>query len=86
MFGSDAPDSFRNGMSDTLEKALNEDRERILREFSLDTGDSALARMRKELLDVVEQHRKDATLFQQEVRIALAEMSAQGRGGTQHHP
>ena len=141
MLGSDAPDSFLNGMSQTLEKALNEDRERILREFSLnnsdsalnrlvrelrenhgkltgnlqdsikevvsefsldnqdsalsrlvnrvenaqkkisaefslDTGDSALARMRKELLEVLEQHRKDATLFQQEVRSALAEMSA----------
>jgi hypothetical protein len=141
MLGSDAPDSFLNGMNQTLEKALNEDRERILREFSLnnsdsalnrlvrelkenhgkltgnlqdsikevvsefsldnensalsrlvnrvenaqkrisaefslDTGDSALARMRKELLEVLEQHRRDASTFQQEVRSALAEMTA----------
>ncbi|WP_041068198.1 hypothetical protein [Thiolapillus brandeum] len=141
MLGNDAPDSFLRGMTRTLEKALNDDRERILREFSLnesnsalnrlvrelkenhgkltgnlqdsikevvsefsldnensalsrlvnrvenaqkrisaefslDTGDSALARMQKELLEVLEQHRKDATAFQQEVRSALAEMSA----------
>lgn len=59
-----------------LVKRVEKAQQRISAEFSLDSGDSALARMQKELLAVLEQHRKDSTDFQQEVRTALAEMTA----------
>lgn len=48
----------------------------ISSEFSLDADGSALARMKRELLDVLDKHKKDNTDFQQEVRTALADMTA----------
>jgi hypothetical protein len=59
-----------------LVKRVEKAQQKISAEFSLDASDSALARMKKELLAVLEQHRRDSTAFQQEVRTALAEMSA----------
>lgn len=71
-FSLDNEDSALSRLVNRVEKA----QKKISAEFSLDSSDSALARMKKELLEVLEQHRRDSTAFQQEVRTALAEMTA----------
>jgi hypothetical protein len=48
----------------------------ISRELTLDESTSALARMRKELLDVLDAHRQSSAAFQEEVKVALAAMAA----------
>ncbi len=72
MLGSDAPDSFLNGMTQTLEKALNEDRERILQEFSLNNSDSALNRLVRELK---ENHGKLTSNLQDSIKEVVSEFS-----------
>ena len=71
-FSLDNEESALSRLVNRVENA----QKRISAEFSLDSSDSALARMKKELLEVLEQHRRDSNAFQQEVRTALAEMTA----------
>ena len=59
----------------------------ISSQFSLDEEGSALARMRKELLEVIEKEHKSNSEFQLEVMKALTEMTArkqEAQRGTQH--
>ena len=46
-------------------------------EFSLDKEDSALTRMRKELLDGIEKHQKTNVDFQNDIARTLGEMAGQ---------
>ena len=70
-FSLDKEDSALSRLMSRVEGA----QQKITREFSLDEEDTALARMQKKLLDVLENQRQTNTQFQEEVKIALAEMS-----------
>ncbi len=48
----------------------------ITSEFSLDNKQSSLARMKEELLEVLKKHDRDNRDFREEVKVALAAMSA----------
>ena len=68
-------------------KALEERIGHVAGEFSLDKEDSALARMRRELLDVLERERRSNAEFQREITSALAAMTArrqEAEKSTQH--
>jgi hypothetical protein len=59
-----------------LVRRVDEAQQRISREFSLDDGSSALARMQHELMSVLESHRESTARFQEEVRTTLASIQA----------
>ena len=59
----------------------------ITREFSLDDDQSALARLRRELLGVLKEHTVSNAEFQEQVKVALAQMTArrqEAERSTQH--
>lgn len=70
-FSLDKKDSALSRLVSRVEDAQR----KITREFSLDKKDAALARMQTTLLDVLEKQRKTNAQFQEEVKIALAEMN-----------
>ena len=74
-FSLDKEDSALSRMVSQVETAQN----RISREFSLDAEDSALARMRRELMETLDQQQRTSVRFQEEVKVALAEMAATKR-------
>jgi hypothetical protein len=71
-FSLDSPDSALSRLVGRVEQAQRT----ISAEFSLDSDTSALTRMRRELMNVLEAHRKQSTDFQQEVLGALQAMKA----------
>lgn len=71
-FSLDKEDSALSRLMSRVEGA----QQKITREFSLDEEDTALARMQKKLLDVLENQQQANTQFQEEVKIALAEMNS----------
>ena len=82
-FSLDREDSALSRLMSRVEGAQRQ----ISREFSLDEDGSVLARMRKELLEVIETGHKSNVVFQQEVVTTLAAMTArkeEGKRGTQH--
>jgi len=72
LLSAENPEGFLQGMNQVLEKALNDDRERILREFSLDNGDSALNRLVRELN---ENHGKLTGNLQDSIKEVVREFS-----------
>ena len=48
----------------------------ITREFSLDGEDSALSRLKRELVQLLELHNKANASFQEEVKLALGSLHA----------
>ena len=82
-FSLDKEDSALSRLVGRVENAQKQ----ISSEFDLNQDSSALARMRKEFLEVIEKQDKSNTDFQVEVRSALAAMVAQkkeSQRGTQH--
>ncbi len=71
-FSLDQEDSALSRLLGRVEHA----HERINREFSLDHEGAALARMRKELMTLLEEQRGAAARFQEEVRTALSTLQA----------
>ena len=71
-FSLDKEDSALSRMVSQVDTA----QKRISREFSLDAEDSALARMQKQLLGALDDQRQTNTRFQEEVKVALADMTA----------
>ena len=71
-FSLDRDDSALSRLVSRVESTNRE----ISNQFSLDDEGSALARMRRELLEVIEQERKSNTGFQVEVMKALSDMTA----------
>lgn len=74
-FSLDKEDSALSRMVNQVETAQS----RISREFSLDAEDSALARMRRELIETLNDQQQTNARFQEEVKVALAEMTASKR-------
>ena len=72
-FSLDKDDS---ALSRLVGQVMNAQRQ-ISSEFSLDEEGSALARMRKELLNVLVEQQVTNNRFQEEVKVALAEMKTQ---------
>ena len=71
-FSLDKKDSALSRMVNQVETAQSQ----ISREFSLDAEDSALARMRRELMETLDRQQRTNARFQEEVKIALADMTA----------
>jgi hypothetical protein len=71
-FSLDKEDSALNRLVRNVDRAQTT----ITREFSLDAEDSALARLRRELFGLLESQAKTNTTFQEEVKVALAQMMA----------
>lgn len=71
-FSLDSPDSALSRLVGRVEHAQRT----ISAEFSLDAENSALARMRRELMGVLETHREQSGAFQQQVISALEAMKA----------
>ena len=74
-FSLDKKDSALSRMVNQVETAQS----RISREFSLDAEDSALARMQKQLLGALDDQQQTNARFQEEVKVALADMTARRR-------
>ncbi len=82
-FSLDNEDSALSRLIGHVERAQKQ----ISSEFSLDEESSALARMQKKLLETLEDQQKSNASFQEEVKVALAEMTARKRESersTQH--
>ncbi|MDJ0785255.1 MAG: hypothetical protein QNK05_00515 [Myxococcota bacterium] len=82
-FSLDSEDSALSRLVSRVEGA----QQRISKEFSLDHEEAALFRMRRELMNVLEEQRKGAQAFHTEVREALAAMRAsreEARRSTRH--
>ena len=71
-FSLDKEDSALSRMVNQVDTA----QKRISREFSLDAEDSALARMRRELIETLDDQQQTNARFQEEVKVALADMTA----------
>ena len=71
-FSLDKKDSALSRMVNQVETAQSQ----ISKEFSLDAEDSALARMRRELMETLDRQQRTNARFQEEVKIALADMTA----------
>lgn len=69
-------DGLRAQIQQLIEAALRDQREHVLREFSLDQPHSALARLRRELAGMVEEIVKRNTDFHGEVKATLAALDA----------
>ena len=74
-FSLDKKDSALSRMVNQVETAQSQ----ISREFSLDAEDSALARMQKQLLGALDDQQQTNARFQEEVKVALADMTARRR-------
>jgi len=82
-FSMDRDDSALSRLVKRVEMSQNQ----INSQFSLDDEGSALARMRKELLDVIEKQSESSSNFQTEVKVALAAMNSRKEAyqrGTYH--
>ncbi len=71
-FSLDKEDSALNRLVRNVDRAQTT----ITREFSLDNDASSLARMRRELMGVLEKQSETNTKFQEEVKVALSSMAA----------
>jgi hypothetical protein len=58
----------------TIDEQLAQQREHVLREFSLDHENSALRKLKRELQDVLSANEQKNQLFQEEVKVTLAKM------------
>ncbi len=74
-FSLDKEDSALSRLMNRVERAQSQ----ISKEFSLDENGSALARMRGDLIDILNGQQDTNARFQEEVKIALAEMTARKR-------
>ena len=74
-FSLDREDSALSRLMDRVERAQSQ----ISKEFSLDEDGSALARMRGDLIEILNGQQDTNARFQEEVKIALVEMTARKR-------
>jgi hypothetical protein len=58
----------------TIEDQLSEQREHVLKEFSLDHENSALRKLKRELQELLSANEQRNQLFQEEVKVSLAKM------------
>jgi hypothetical protein len=61
-------------LKSTIEQQLSQQREHVLREFSLDHENSALRKLKRELQDLLAASEQKHQAFQEEVKISLAKM------------
>ena len=74
-FSLDKEDSALSRLMNRVERAQGQ----ISKEFSLDEDGSALARMRGDLIEILDGQQATNARFQEEVKIALTEMTARKR-------